>query len=105
MLVYRKGDEVIETAYKSSNVVYSKYNRTTKILSVVFSSGKQYVYEDVPLKEFIKFELAESQGKHFNKYIAKKYKYDKGNDVDVPSLINSLNSEIQEILENTDKNK
>jgi type III secretory pathway component EscR len=94
MLVLRNiPDEsnIIESYYKSSNILYSSYDTHTNQLSVIFNSGKQYQYDDVPLKEFLKFEKDDSQGKYFNKNISKTYPYSKKENVDVGRVVEELN--------------
>ena len=94
MLILRKiqdDSNIIESYYKSSNILFSNYNADTSQLSVVFNSGKQYQYEGVPLKEFLKFEKDDSQGKYFNKNISKTYPYTKKEDVIVSQVIEELN--------------
>jgi len=94
MLVLRKvkdDSQIIESYYKSSNILYSAYNQTNGELNIVFNSGRQYTYEDVSIKEFIKFEKDDSQGKYFNKNIAKTYRYTRKEDADIPKVVNDLN--------------
>ena len=74
MLILRKIEDdsnVIESYYKSSNILYSAYNQTNSELNIIFNSGRQYTYQGVELKEFLKFEKDDSQGKYFNKNIRK----------------------------------
>ena len=95
MLVLRKIEEdsnVIESYYKSSNILYSAYNQTNSELNIIFNSGRQYTYEGVTLKEFIKFEKDDSQGKYFNKNIAKTYKYVRKEDADIVQVVETLNN-------------
>ncbi len=95
MLVLRKIEEdsnVIESYYKSSNILYSAYNQTNSELNIIFNSGRQYTYEGVTLKEFIKFEKDDSQGKYFNKNIAKTYKYVRKEDADISQVVETLNN-------------
>ena len=94
MLILRKiqdDSNIIESYYKSSNILYSNYDADTHQLSVIFNSGKQYQYDGVPLKEFLKFEAVDSQGKYFNKNISKTYPYVKKEDMDVGQIVEELN--------------
>ena len=66
------GEEII-TKYESSNISDGKYNTNTKKLVVTFNNGMVYEYDDVPHEVFVELNLSESQGKYFNKNIAKNY--------------------------------
>ena len=95
MLILRKIEEesnVIESYYKSSNILYSAFNQTNGELNIIFNSGRQYTYEGVNLKEYIKFEKDDSQGKYFNKNIAKTYKYIRKEDADISQVVETLNN-------------
>ena len=94
MLILRKiqnDSNIIESYYKSSNILYSNYDADAHQLSVIFKSGKQYQYEGIPLKEFLKFEKDDSQGKFFNKNISKTYPYTKKEDIDIGQIVEELN--------------
>lgn len=70
MLVQRQQDgDLISALYESSNVIASRYDLGTQQLTIVFKSGVGYVYEAVDRKDYAIFELADSQGKIFNKSI------------------------------------
>lgn len=71
----------IENIYDSTNVMASKYDINERKLAVIFGSGAQYLYHDVTLEDYRKFERDESQGKAIHKYI-KKYKSEKA-DIEV----------------------
>lgn len=76
-------DGSIENIYDSTNVLASKYNINQRKLAIIFGSGQQYLYHDVTLEDYRKFESDESQGKAIHKYI-KKYKNEKSDEpVDV----------------------
>ena len=95
MLILRKiqdDSNIIESYYKSSNILYSAYDADKYELGVIFNSGKHYQYDGVPLKEFLKFEKDDSQGKYFNKNIAKTYSYIKKEDADVSKVVDDLNT-------------
>lgn len=79
-------DGKIENIYDSSNVLASKYDKTKRKLAVIFGSGHQYLYHDVKLEDYRKFESDESQGKAIHKYI-KKYKNEKAEDLVDVSII------------------
>ena len=95
MLILRKIEDdssVIESYYKSSNILYSSYNQTNSELNIIFNSGRQYTYEGVGIKEFIKFEKDDSQGKYFNKKIAKTYRYVRNEDADIAKVVDEVNN-------------
>lgn len=71
-----KGDNIL-CEYHSTNVKSSDYNTVTKALIITFGNGLQYEYDDVPHEIFSAMNLSESQGKYFNKNIAKSYNYKK----------------------------
>ena len=99
MLILRKTQDdshIIESYYKSSNILYSSYDPNSYELSVVFGSGKQYQYEGVPLKEFLKFEKDDSQGKYFNKNISKTYPYIKKEDISATKVMEELNEVVSQ---------
>ena len=54
---------LVEGLYKSSNILYSSYNLDNKKMTVLFSNGSKYIYEDVSFKNYKKFENSDSQGK------------------------------------------
>jgi predicted hydrocarbon binding protein len=87
MLISRKEIDgyIIEALYESSNIVFSRYNKNTNDLDVVFKSGVEYTYKNVASSDYSMFEMAESQGKILNKRI-KSYEAVKNGVVDVELL-------------------
>jgi hypothetical protein len=86
MILKRKEkDNVIKALYDSSNILGSKYDSNTGDLSLIFKAGTQYKYNGVSKSDYMRFEIAESQGKVFNTHI-KKYSYVKLDDVDVSKI-------------------
>jgi len=69
--------KLIINEYDSSNLKSSEYDTTTQELVMEFKKGGKYSYSKVPLKEFTKMRMAESQGSYFSKNISKNYKYKK----------------------------
>jgi hypothetical protein len=70
MLLSRVEKEgVIDALYESSNILSSTYNKEKKELKIVFKNSFQYLYEGVDVVDYHKFELADSQGVIFNKFI------------------------------------
>ena len=54
-----------------------EYDTSSRKLLVTFKGDIQYEYEDVPHSVFTKFRMAESQGRFFNKEVARKFTYNK----------------------------
>jgi hypothetical protein len=97
MLIKRNtNNDVIEAMYESSNIVASKYDKNNNALFITFKTGAEYLYENVPAKDYHMFELAESQGKIFNKYIKPYYKMSKHGDVDIVQLKERMEQAKQE---------
>lgn len=53
----------------SSNILRAAYNPVKHEMLIEFHSGERYIYEEVSVKEFLKFTKAESHGLFLNKYI------------------------------------
>lgn len=62
---------------KSSNLVRTQYDTSTKEMIVEFTNGSKYQYSEVPHEIYTKFRMSESQGKFFSSEISKKFKYKK----------------------------
>jgi hypothetical protein len=58
--------------YLSSNILKSEYDKNKNELEVIFKGGGRYLYEDVSVTDYIRFETAESQGKVLNTNIKSK---------------------------------
>lgn len=95
-------EDVIEALYESSNIVASKYYKNTNNLTITFKTGQEYVYEGVPSKEYHIFELADSQGVAFNKYL-KQFPFSKGDLVDVVLLREQMEQVKQEELKSLEE--
>jgi len=70
-----KGNQVT-AYYNSSNILSSIYDTNNKTLEVVFKRGARYLYEGVDNVDYMRFELADSQGQVLNSHI-KKYTFTK----------------------------
>ena len=79
-----KGD-IVKGIYESSNILTSEYNKKSKDLTIVFSYGGTYTYENVPLTDFTRFEIADSQGKVLNSHI-KKYSFINNGKIDTKTI-------------------
>jgi hypothetical protein len=69
-------DNLIKALYESSNILASIYDSTTGNLEIIFKAGTKYKYPNVSKTDYMRFEIADSQGAVFNTHI-KKYTYEK----------------------------
>ena len=60
---------------KSSNLTTLSYNPFTKQLTVLFSRGNIYKYDNVDIDTIVKLLMADSLGKFFNQNIVNKYNF------------------------------
>jgi hypothetical protein len=104
MLIKRtqKGN-IITSLYESTNILASKYNTTNNNLVLVFKSGFEYSYEGVDVSDYNKLELAESQGKIFNKYI-KQYPFSQLGTADIEDIRKRIDEVKKEDLKALDEN-
>ena len=58
----------------SSSIKYAEYDTTDEVLTVCFSSGKEYKYKDVPKDIYLELVEANSAGKFFQSCIKPVYK-------------------------------
>ena len=92
MVVERiENGNLIECLYKSSNILASIYNQEKKELTITFNAGRRYTYYGIEHKDYVRFEIAESQGQIFNKHI-KKYITKKNEDIDPSSLLEKVSN-------------
>jgi hypothetical protein len=63
----------------SSVIQHFEYNDKSKILKIIFVTGMEYQYKNVPQKVYERFKIAGSKGKYFNHYIKDKFKFKKAN--------------------------
>jgi hypothetical protein len=68
---------MIDLNITSSSLKSASFDCLTEKLVVNFNNGASYEYRKVPTLLFTKFRLSESQGKFFNRYIAKEFKFKK----------------------------
>jgi hypothetical protein len=86
MILKRKEkNNIVKALYDSSNILGSTYDSNTGDLSIIFKAGTQYKYNGVSKSDYMRFEIAESQGKVFSSHI-KKYSYVKLDNVDVSNI-------------------
>lgn len=87
MILKRKEkNNIVKAIYESSNIVASTYDTNTEDLVLIFKSGTQYRYSNVSKSDYMRFEIAESQGKVFNTHI-KKYAFEKLENFDPSELL------------------
>ncbi len=84
-----KDNGVVECLIDSSNVLLSEYNRPERTLKVTFKAGTQYLYKDVIERDYVRFEVSESQGSVFNKTM-RKYEFEKLGKIDTTELLEQL---------------
>ncbi len=84
-------DNLIKTIFDSSNVIASIYDNTSNDLTIIFKSGSKYKYNNVSKSDYMRFEMADSQGSVFNTHI-KKYAFEKLENVDVSKIIAEVTS-------------
>ena len=89
--------DVIECLIDSSNIIKSEYNESEKTLVITFKAGTQYKYVDVLERDYVRFEISESQGSVFNKMMRTRYQGEKTGSIDVAPL----KEEIQNIKNGT----
>jgi hypothetical protein len=85
-----KENGIIECLIDSSNILLSEYNKTKKTLKITFKAGTQYLYKDMMDRDYVRFEVSESQGSVFNKTM-RKYEFDKLEGVDTSELLERIN--------------
>jgi hypothetical protein len=66
---------VTEVFLKSSHIVSTGYNRSSRILYIKFSGNSVYMYYDVPEHVFEAFVAAPSHGKFANAYIYRRFRH------------------------------
>tara|TARA_B100001057_G_scaffold40583_1_gene36427 strand:- start:174 stop:473 length:300 start_codon:yes stop_codon:yes gene_type:complete len=69
-------DGIVECLIDSSNILHSEYDKSKNTLKLTFKSGTRYVYKNIINRDYVRFEVSESQGSVFNKTMTK-YDYNK----------------------------
>lgn len=64
----------------SSVIRHFKYDEQSHTLKIIFVTGMEYQYQNVPEKIFQMLKIAGSKGRYFNHYIKDKFKFKKIND-------------------------
>lgn len=86
----KKENGVIECLIDSSNILMSEYDESKKTFKITFKAGTQYLYKDVLKRDYLRFEVSESQGSVFNKTM-RKYEYEKLGSIDVDPIKELIN--------------
>lgn len=84
-----KENGVVECLIDSSNILLSEYDKSKQTLKITFKAGTQYLYKDVLDRDYVRFEVSESQGSVFNKTM-RKYEFDKLDKVDTTELLERI---------------
>lgn len=100
LLKKQETDNKTKSIYESSNICASIYDKSNNSLTIIFNNGGQYIYEGVTSSDYLRFEVADSQGAVFNSHL-KKYPFQKLDKVDVKDIL----VEIHEIKNIEDKIK
>ena len=83
-------DDVVKGFYDSSNILVSEYDQKENNLTIVFKGGGTYKYNNVSVKDFTRFELADSQGVVLNKHIKPTHTVDKLDRIDTKTIVETL---------------
>lgn len=94
---------ITESYYDSTNILKSEYNKPKNELTIIFSYGGKYIYENVTLSDFTRFEMADSQGQVLNSHIKPTHSFinsGKINPDDIKKEIKAINeAEIKDLEE------
>jgi hypothetical protein len=85
-----KDGGLVECLIDSTNIIKSEYNQSNKSLILTFKAGTQYKYLDVLHRDYVRFEVSESQGQIFNKTM-KNYKFEKLDKIDATEIKERIN--------------
>lgn len=87
-------DGKTKAIYSSTNICASTYDNVSGDLTLIFSNGGQYKYTSVSKADYMRFEMADSQGSVMNTHI-KKYPTTKLDKVDTTLIL----KEVKELLD------
>jgi hypothetical protein len=79
----------VKAMYSSSNICASVYDTETGDLTLIFNNGGQYQYGGVSKTDYMRFEVADSQGSVMNTHI-KKYPFTKLDKVDTSEILKEV---------------
>jgi len=86
LLKKQEQDNKTKSIYASSNICASIYDKDNSLLTIIFNNGGQYIYEGVTKGDYLRFEMADSQGAVFNSHL-KKYPFKKLDKIDVKDIL------------------
>lgn len=89
LLKKQENNGKVKAIYSSSNICASIFEQETKKLTIIFNNGGQYKYSDVSASEYMRFEMADSQGVIFNSHI-KTHDFEKLDKVETKELLNEV---------------
>lgn len=110
-MILKEYDGKVEKCwYDSTNVIYSECldnKDALKDVKVVFKDGRTYMYQGVPVNNYLMFRSDISQGKSLYKYIAYKVKgVDKHVTLRIENTdLTQLEKQKQLLIEKTNKNE
>jgi hypothetical protein len=87
-------DGKTKAIYSSTNICASTYDNTSGDLTLIFTNGGQYKYTSVSKADYMRFEMADSQGSVMNTHI-KKYPTTKLDKIDTAMIL----KEVKELSE------
>lgn len=85
-------NEAVVSHYDSSNLLVSEYDQLSKDLIITFKNGGVYKYNNVSASDYMRFEMAESQGKILNSLIKPNYSFSKLDSIDSEVLAEKINA-------------
>ena len=91
LLKKQETDNKTKSIYESSNICASVYDKDSRSLTIIFNNGGQYLYEGVTSSDYLRFEMADSQGAVFNTHM-KKYPFQKLDKVDTKDILVEVNT-------------
>jgi len=53
----------------------ARYDPDRRVLDILFTTGRRYLYHDVPPEAADRFRAASSKGRHFNAHIRDRYDF------------------------------
>lgn len=86
ILKRQEKDGFVKALYDSSNIIASIYESKTNTLDLVFKAGTKYRYNGVSKSDYMRFEIADSQGTVFDTHI-KKHSVSKLGNVDITKIL------------------
>jgi len=85
-----ENDGIVKALYESSNILGSSYNKVDQQLTIIFTKGTRYVYDNVTAADYMRFETADSQGKILNANIKKNHTFAKMDDINPQTIITEI---------------